>query len=246
MKIWILPCLLFCLLIFKPSTASESDQVPKKWDLVRDGCVAEDKNIDACRNTQGAEKKTCSYTKTTGITYSSGTEQTETKEESKEISKLKSHEGTVGVSASFLNGILGANAEATFREEVNRASGKMQSWSSTNTVEASFTQGTEKTEEIIAPEYATAYITARIVTCGPFKIFLGTDVKTEYAKERPDVETEKPKGTSKECDEVFLKEGGKGPHETEKNKYYECMYGKRLLQSCPPGTEFQRSSSGCT
>uniref|UniRef100_A0A914QU66 Uncharacterized protein n=1 Tax=Panagrolaimus davidi TaxID=227884 RepID=A0A914QU66_9BILA len=101
MKIWILPCLLFCLLIFKPSTASESDQVPEKWnELVPDGkCVADDKNVDACRNTQGAEKKTCSYTKTTGITYSSG--------------KLKSGEG--GVNFNFMKGILGAGAEAKFR-----------------------------------------------------------------------------------------------------------------------------------
>uniref|UniRef100_A0AC35GA62 Chitin-binding type-2 domain-containing protein n=1 Tax=Panagrolaimus sp. PS1159 TaxID=55785 RepID=A0AC35GA62_9BILA len=243
MKIWILSCLLFCILIFKHSKGSESDQVPDKWtELVPNGCVAEDKNIDACRNTQGAEKKTCSYTKTTGITYSSGTEQTETKEESKEISKLKS--GEFGVNMNFLKDILGA--EAKFREEVNRVSGERQEWSSTNKVEASFTQGTEKTEEIVAREYSTSYITARIVTCGPFKIFLGTDVKTEFANGRPDVETKKPKGTSKECDEVFLQEGEKGPHETEKNKYYECMYGKRLLQSCPSGTEFQKSSSRCT
>uniref|UniRef100_A0A914PW91 Chitin-binding type-2 domain-containing protein n=1 Tax=Panagrolaimus davidi TaxID=227884 RepID=A0A914PW91_9BILA len=239
MKIWILPSLLFCLLIFNPSTASESDQVPEKWyELVPNGCVADDVNVEACRNTQGAEKKTCSYTKTTGITYSSGTEQTETKEESKEISKLKSGEG--GVNFNFMKGILGAGAEAKFRQE----------WSSTNKVEASFTQGTETTEEIIAPEYSTAYITARIVTCGPFKMFLGNDVKTEFANGRPDVKTEntnaKFSGTSKECNEVFLQEGEKGPHETEKNKYYECMYGKRLLQPCPPGTEFQKSSSGCT
>uniref|UniRef100_A0AC34GP02 Uncharacterized protein n=1 Tax=Panagrolaimus sp. ES5 TaxID=591445 RepID=A0AC34GP02_9BILA len=230
MKALILSSLIFCLLIsLQPSSAEETAE--EAWKrLVPDGCKSDDVTIYSCQNTEGAEKKTCTFKKTSGITYSHAKEHGISLEKSQEESKTTG--GDVGVNLGFMKGLFGGGIDSKFKDEVTKTSGTKEGWTESEAVTNSFTKGVETSEEVVTPPRSISHITSKIVICGPFKMYIGTpDVKTEMKESDKD----------KECDT----EGDKTAHETEKTKYYECNYGKKVLKSCGPGTEY-RQKFGCS
>jgi hypothetical protein len=191
------------LLIIVLSEASEN------WGkLVPGGCKTEDKVIYSCRNTGGTEKKTCSFKKTSGITYSHSEEHGITMEKSMEESKLQGNE--YGLNLNVMGQLFGGGFDTKFREEVTKVSGEKEGWAESNTVENSFTTGTEVSEEVTTPPGAISHITSKVIVCGPFTINIGTsDVKDVFVSSEggitPTSETSRNGVDVHECNETCLR-----------------------------------------